>query len=164
MKNREELIKDAKGYFKQYPDEQVFHATGDGMFFANKQRGDGVNHARAIGADLHTIQKSDTEAQLTVDSTQLTETEPSDKWKVADIKEWMAKAAIVFDEKDTKAVLLTKIADSKIFPNPEAEPTAEWEIGKIQEWMTAKTIAFTEADNTVEALIALIQATKTPKE
>jgi hypothetical protein len=157
MKTRDELIIDAKGFFEQYPDEQVFHATGDGMFFANKQRGDGVNHARAIGADLHTIQKSDTEAQLT-------ETEPTDKWKVADIKEWMAKASIGFDEKDTKAILLTKIADTKKTPEPEAEPTAEWEVTKIQSWMTLKEIAFTEADNTVEALIALIEASKTPKE
>lgn len=164
MKTRDELIIDAKGFFEQYPDEQVFHATGDGMFFANKQRGDGVNHARAIGADLHTIQKSDTETQLSVDSNQSAETDPTDKWRVSDIKEWMAHFRIAFDEKDTKAVLLTKIADSKKAPEPEAEPTLEWEIGKVQEWMTAKTIAFTEAENTVEALLALIQASKTPKE
>jgi hypothetical protein len=170
MKNRNELLIDAKGYFAQNPNTNMFYATGDGMFFGVANRADGDAHAKFIGSEYHEISRDEAFAvdgdasQAETTGSQAISSEPTDKWKKEDIASWMTSKAIAFDVNDTKAILLSKITDSKKAPEPEAEPTLEWEINKVQEWMTAKVIAFTEADNTVEALIALIQASKTPKE
>lgn len=106
---KEELLELSKTYFETHPKEDVFHATEDGMFFTTNSRGDAVNHSRNVGGELFTIARSEALAEKHDEGA---EEMPTDKWNNASIKAWMSAHQVAFEDKDTKAQLLEKIAAS----------------------------------------------------
>lgn len=102
----------AKKYFQNNPVEDVLHISTDGQVFFQKNYNDAVNHQRRIAASekLVTIyRKEKTSAQDQPDDNE--DETPTEKWKVAEIIEWLNIAGVETTGKETKAILLEKVAE-----------------------------------------------------
>ena len=114
--SRTELVALSKQYFEAHPNEEVFYATPDGMFFTNASKGDANNHANHLKAALETIKRSEISALAETggepSEIKYPDGEPSEAWKVAELKAFMTEKNIAFEDKDTKTILLEKILEA----------------------------------------------------
>lgn len=103
---KEQLAKQAVGYFEKYPAVNTFFATSDGMFFTQDNRGYAVDHQQAGQLELHVFSRA---KEKTEEETDPADMSPDMKWTKEMLQNFLTVKGIEFAENETKAQLLDKI-------------------------------------------------------
>lgn len=102
MKSKNELLKEAAGYFKSYPKADEIHTTGDGNFFLKQS--DAKFHAGNIkNGKVTTITREETEGTAQKD-----EKEPVTIPDGVPNKGWTKEELIAYGQREFPDVKLTK--------------------------------------------------------
>ncbi len=101
-------VKKSAPYFNAYPKVDAFYVTSDGSFFPEENKSMAESHQRLLKkGKVEVITRN--EAGVSDDETTTPEGEPSKDWKNDDLKAYMSKNSIAFEDSDKKADLLDKI-------------------------------------------------------
>lgn len=118
MKNKEQLLKDAPGYFKNYPKQEIFFATEDGQFFPQETSARSHCARSKKKIKYFEILRSEVTAE-DKENVQIPEGNPGEEWTIPQIQAWLDKRDVKYGNNAKEANLLAKVTE---FLEAEKDP------------------------------------------